>query len=407
MKNSHQDLIVFYLTNKGMYAEKTLDYYASGYFPSGLAEKLGESKVYIVDIDDPKNQDFLMGDTSKPLYAFPVDKNYTVSKFNQYKRNSIDFNQSFRNHVRMVVPYTSSEANPEILTNMRKGYPSSTFFLNDPDSMAVHNSKSALEDVRTDPEANSFNYAINPQVVITSLDDYYAFKKENPNFVLRSLRSTEGVGIYIYAPDYYNGNTDFSDAHNSTGRASIQSLLETEGELLATRYIDTTKTGDTRVYGYWDFKHNQPRTILQTAFRTAPEPSKENPCPKCNVSSGGKYEIKTITPEQEKIALRATEYYHKKHGLNAIGFDFLGNILNEINNSADAWNCVKDAPVEEKNVDAPSGDSLVINSMYYAYITAGNHYTLQLDNVINLLPHIQQQRIAEQKVLPKSIVNGR
>lgn len=337
-----QDLIVVYVTNKGMYGKKTNGHYASGYIPAELAAR-HPGKVYVVDIDDPKNKAFLLGDRGAPVTAFPIDRAYHVTDFDIYKARSIVFDEDYRSKVAMIIPYTSSESDPEILTHMKAAYPSNVFYTNDPDGMAKFNSKAALIDIREDREAASFNAHINPQVLLYTPEEYKQFKSLYPEHVLRSTRSTEGAGVYIHAPKFFDGCTELVEGYTlpNRGQHQIAWLLEKEKELLGTPYVDTSKTGDLRVYALYD-EIRGPIVIQEGILRHAPKKGTvDNPCPKCNISSGGSYEIIEVNPEQQQIAKRTISYLYKKAGLRIVGLDFFDKTLSEINNSADGWNYVR------------------------------------------------------------------
>ena len=337
-----QDLIVVYVTNKGMYGKKTNGHYASGYIPAKLAER-HPGKVYIVDIDDPKNRAFLLGDQKAPLTAFPVDREYHVADFDAYKAQSIPFGADYRERVAMIIPYTSSESDPEILTHMKAAYPTNVLYTNDPNGMAKFNSKAALIDIREDQEASQFNTHINPQILLHTSEEYRTFKEQYPDHVLRSTRSTEGAGVYIHAPQFFKGRTELVEGYTppNQGQYKIGWLFEKEKELLGTPYVDTAKTGDLRVFALYD-ETRGPIVIQEGILRHAPKTGTvDNPCPKCNISSGGSYEIVKITPEQQHIARQTISYLYKTAGLRVVGLDFFDKTLSEINNSADGWNYVQ------------------------------------------------------------------
>ena len=368
-----QDLIVVYVTNKGMYGEKTNGHYASGYIPAGLAAR-HPGKVYVVDIDDPNNKAFLLGDQKAPLTAFPVDREYHVADFDAYKTQSIPFGADYRERVAMVIPYTSSESDPEILTHMKAAYPTNVLYTNDPDGMAKFNSKAALIDIREDVGAADFNTHINPQILIRTPQEYRAFKEQYPEHVLRSTRSTEGAGVYIHAPQFFNGRTELVDGYTppKQGQHQIAWLLNAEKEVLGTPYVDTAKTGDLRVYALYD-EERGPIVIKEGILRHAPKKgTADNPCPKCNISSGGSYEIVEVTQAQQHIARQTISYLYKKAGLRIVGLDFFDQTLSEINNSADGWNYVQ------------------------------HHAHNGIDVLIGVLDGCYQQALAGQKALSKS-----
>ena len=373
-----QDLIVFYITNKGMNGQdKKAGYYASGYMPAGLAERY-PGKVFIVDIDDPKNQEFLNGDSKANLYAFPVDKNYTASAFREYQKHQILFDEERRTQVAMLVPYTSSEANPNMLRCIKQAYPENVVYTNDPESMAVHNSKGALVRVKQDPEAIEFQNHINPQTFIYTLEDYQRYREKHRNFVLRVLRSTEGLGIYFHAPDYHKGQVEVVE-DNPTGQQYIINNLLQKGPLLATEYVDTRQTGDTRVFVFYHPKTHQISVCQQGGKRVAPKATESNPFPKCNVTSGGSATFIDLTEPQKGLALKVMKYYHDYYGMHMLGLDFFfggdtsaphqGMILSEVNNSPDAFNCFYDQSISEKPNPKKRGDYLVIQFLddFYRY----------------------------------------
>ena len=373
-----QDLIVFYVTNKGMNGQdKKAGYYASGYMPAGLAERYPQ-KVFIVDIDDPKNREFLNGDLSANLYAFPVDKDYTASAFRKYQKNQILFDAQMRERVAMLVPYTSSEASPNMLRHIKQGYPENVVYTNDPDSMAIHNSKGALVRVKQDPESAEFQNHINPQTFIYTLDDYRRYRNQHRNFVLRTLRSTEGLGVYFHAPDYHEGQVEIVEKNPEGQQYTIHNLLQ-KGPLLATEYVDTRQTGDTRVFVFYHPKTKQMSVFQQGGKRMAPAATKGNRFPKCNVTSGGSATFIDLTDSQKKLALKIMRYYHDYYGMHMLGLDFFfggntaaphqGMVLSEVNNSPDAFNCFYDQRVSEEPNPKKRGDYLVIQFLdrFYQY----------------------------------------
>ena len=373
-----QDLIVFYITNKGMNGQdKKAGYYASGYMPAGLAE-YHPGKVFIVDIDAPENQAFLNGDLRANLYAFPVDKDYTASAFRDYQKHQILFDEKMRHQVAMLVPYTSSEASPNMLRHIKQGYPENVVYTNDPESMAIHNSKGALIRVKEDPEASEFQGHINPQTFISTLEDYQRYRIQHRNFVLRSLRSTEGLGVYFHAPDYHEGQVEVVEENPEDQQYTIDNLLQ-KGPLLATKYVDTRQTGDTRVFVFYHPETHQMSVFQQGGRRMAPKATTDNRFPKCNVTSGGSATFIDLTEPQKKLALKIMKYYHDYYGMHMLGLDFFfggdtsashqGMILSEVNNSPDAFNCFYDQSISEKPNPKKRGDYLVIQFLdnFYRY----------------------------------------
>ena len=382
-----QDKIVFYITNKTPCGEKKQDYYTSGFLPRGLAKKYPE-KVFIVDIDAPENQAHLLGDKKAPLYAFPVDENYRVTNYSQYSKNAAPLNFA---KVGFVIPYTSSEANPEMLRHITSSYPENTVFLNNPTSMAKLNSKEALEEVRADADAAKFSAHINPQTLISISKQYEDFIKSYPNTVLRVPRSTEGIGVYIHAPDYL-GESEIASGYEvpNSHQHRIENILAM-GPVLATPYIDTKENGDTRVYAVY-VPHKGVQIIENGIGRFAPTGTKENPCPKCNHSAGGYLKVYPLTAEQKTVVTDAMEYYHDKHGLSVIGFDLLGDtkfpIISEINNSADGWTCVTH--------QGKTGDEFLVEAVdnFYQFVLQNQGQKNTALDIKAKIPTRQQRQIS-------------
>ena len=367
-----KDLIVVYVTNKGMDGQdKKAGYYASGYIPANLSARY-PGKVLVVDINDERNQGFLHGDYRQDLYAFPVDEKYGIEGFYTYKERSIVLDAHKRQQVRMIIPYVSSEADVQILRTMKGGYPEDVFYTNDPESMAEFNSKDSL--IRIRREGGDFlREHIQPQTLIKTEEDFLAYQSAHPNFVLRALRSTEGLGVYMHAPDYHEGRVQVVLDNPKEEQYEIKRLLS-QGTLLATPYIDTSLGGDTRAFYYWDTNRDEPVVITQGGKRMAPHISKDNLFPVCNVSSGGQYEVVNLTPKQTEVIRQAGIYYHSL-GLNVAGFDLLGipcdgkikPILSEGNLSADAWNYVAHQSVAKGQEGPMRGDHLLVEMMSCYY----------------------------------------
>ena len=393
-----EDLIVVYVTNKSMNGEdKKSGYYASGYIPAKLSSRY-PGKVYIVDINEEKNKEFLHGDYNQSLYAFPVDEKYGIDTFDIYKKKSILFDRDKRCRVRMIVPYVSSEADAQILKTMKGGYLDDVFYTNDPETMAEFNSKDSL--IRIRREGGDFlREHIQPQTLIETEEDFLAYQSAHPNFVLRALRSTEGIGVYMHAPDYHEGRVQVVLDNPKEEQYDIKRLLS-QGTLLATPYIDTSLGGDTRAFYYWDVEKEEPVVITQGCKRMAPHISKDNPFPVCNVSSGGQYEVVNLTPKQTEVIRQAGIYYHSL-GLNVVGFDLLGilcegklkPVLSEGNLSADAWNYVAHQSVSKGQEGPMRGDCLLIEMMSYYYKKAVSSH--------RSLPTPQKKSLSEQSGILK------
>lgn len=308
--NHEKDIILFVVTNKkGNGEKKDKGYYSSFLLPAGVYElvKNENKKVFVLDIDEPRNYDFYHGKKDAPLYAFPVDGEYKPELFDEYQANT---QQISAQDVSFVVPYVSAEADPVLLTNMKLPFLDengnlTVGMLNDSDGLLACDSKASLEETRNDPDAAHISQYFLPNVLIKTPEEYEKEKVKYENgVVLRVPCSTEGVGVFIKDEIEENGGIE-------------QKLKDYPDGLLLTPYFDTHKTGDTRVYAFVDNDDNV--TVIRQGIKRIAAPGKHS---KCNVSAGGSFEIVELTEEQKQIAADAAVYYKKKHGLHWIGFDF-------------------------------------------------------------------------------------
>jgi glutathione synthase/RimK-type ligase-like ATP-grasp enzyme len=310
--------------------QKKAGHYASGFLPANLSK---EVPTYVVDINEPRNIPFLYHGQGSVVWGYEVDKRYTVGNCQKYQEKSVVMEP---NKIALVVPYTSSEVDPCVLRNASQ-YFNKSLWSSDPDSIVIHNSKAALESVRTDAEAKAFADRMLEVKRIKTVGQYHDFKqKHGGNVVLKIDRSTEGVGIFI----------DCNDKSEVALHGGIKAILaQAQGHLIATPFFDTAPTGDMRVFGFMDPKEGA-MVLDQGILRMAAPPTPDNPCPKCNLSSGGHYQIVEVSDSQRKIAKAAVEYYAKRWGINYIGYDlFADKVISEINSSPDGENMVRNGVV--------------------------------------------------------------
>lgn len=329
--NLRRNIVLFIVTNKrgdgtqkGSKGKKD-EHYSSFLLPASTARltKDTEERIFVLDIDDPKNKGFWEGEENASIWAFPVDENYRVEAFETYKKGT--FGQSKDQpqkiflkpgtqpgtqqidprEVSFVIPYVSAEADPVLLRNMSKPFLPDTGMLNDPNSLETCDSKDSLEVTRTDPAAAHIAQYFLPNILIKTPEEYYNLKAQYPEgVVLRDPRGTEGIGVFIKDEIEENGGIE-------------QKLKEYPKGLLLTPFFDTRKTGDTRVYVFVD--ENNQVTVLPQGIKRIAGPGKYA---KCNVSAGGSFEIVELTDKQKEVAAQAGLYYKETYGLHWIGFDF-------------------------------------------------------------------------------------
>jgi hypothetical protein len=310
--------------------EKPPCYYTSHIAPQVMHKK---APTWVADVHDPRNQSALSDGTS-PMYALRMDGQYNPLEHRKYVEKWSQ--PCYPDSIGLVIPYLSSEANPDHLCGIAKIY-REVPMLSNPESLVRHSSKEALREVKNDPAASAISEHILPTWTIKSSDDYARVKKECPNLVLKAPRSTEGIGIYV---DLESGS--------ELPSGGINQVLAIHGDMIAVPYVDCAG-GDMRVWAMADARDNI--TVLKIgALRKAGIPTAENPYPKCNVSSGGTCIPTRVNKKQLDLVERAMAYYTQNHSLRVAGYDIIGNgtkplgpgmpsmVISEVNWSPDGWN---------------------------------------------------------------------
>lgn len=326
-----EKICLWVVTNKNIKGEdKKAGYYSSYYLPALMSAK--GIPVYVVDIHDDRNTESLYKGRTDKIFGYRIDENYAAATLHKYKEETT---RIIPEDVSMVVPYASSEVDVTVLEAVSRIF-KNNIFVGSPGSLAVLNSKQALERIRLDPRAKHFARHILPVRPVRTVDDYKMVKSElGGDIVLKAPRSTEGVGIYI----------DRKGGSELELNGGIEKVLGTHKELIATPYYDIGSNGDTRIFGYGE--KGACKVLPYGAQRIAAKPTAENPYPKCNVSSGATCNVVKLTRHQEEIALLAAEYYSSVWGVPHIGLDMFGNgndreslRISEVNNSPDGHSYV-------------------------------------------------------------------
>ena len=324
-----ENICLWVLTNRNIKGEeKNAGYYASDYLPALMSE---EAPVYVADIHDPRNAAGLKYGAGG-VYAYPVDPGYRAGTRAGYKKRAEALDAS---QVSVVVPYTSSEVDPDILRSLPRLFPHAGFIGN-PESLVDLNSKTCLKAIREDPAAAGFARFILPVEEIDSPESYRSLKRRWPDLVVKVAASTEGGGVYV---DLKNG----SELDRAGG---IEGLLATGQTLVGTPYDSPGADGDTRIYGYGDDINGY--TVLECgAKRVAVAPDPQNPHPKCNVAAGASCHVVPI-PEWVRCVVRDVAKYYSNRGIPHIGLDMFhcgankeSMRISEVNCSPDGHSYVK------------------------------------------------------------------
>lgn len=335
MRSTVRDIMLFIVTNKkGDGQKKDKGYYSSFLLPAEVSKNF-EGQVFVLDIDDPRNQDFCKGKKGCQLWAFPVDQKYAPEQFDAYAEKA---RRVLPDEVCCVVPYVSAEADPDMVAHLADPFLEDTPFLNAPAGLTICGSKASLQTTRKDPAAAHIAPYFLPNILVHTVAEYEKVKQDfHQDVVARVPCSTEGIGVFI---------------KDEIEAAGVDHLLGDHPEgLLLTPYFPTQKTGDTRIYAFADMQGNV--SVFDQGVKRIAPPGKYA---KCNVSAGGSWEVLSLTDTQKEIATQVAAYYAKTYGLHWFGFDFFSlptgekaqqigtqsyrHVVSEINFSPDGLNTI-------------------------------------------------------------------
>lgn len=172
----------------------------------------------------------------------------------------------------------------------------------------VVNPPQALRDFNEKLFATHFPTCIPPTLVSASSADLLAFYHEHKDIVCKPLNSMGGQGIFRIQPHDVNYNAILQTlTHNGTTM------------IMAQRFIPEISAGDKRIL----FVGGEPIPFMLNRVPQANDW-------RGNLAQGAKGVVQPITEVEAKICAQLSPVF-KRHQLDFVGIDIIGNYLTEIN----------------------------------------------------------------------------